>query len=190
MNDDAFFRSVFGIAEPVPSPVFPRKLDQHRFYVQPDYSGAVFRGTTLFVATLAIEEFAPPKLVKKRCGKVELSGRSQAAVRCFSSDICELLHNLDITHLTFRYTHTGQFTKGTMGGVLAKTVLQLTSGVYLDVINTVSVTRWMNRCEPTLPEWDHPKAAVAMSQRRAIEAAAFAAAHDGDPHYSGDNEDE
>lgn len=147
------------------------------------YSGAVVSGNSLVIATIDVLRNGSPKLLWAKSHRIELEGTGQGALCAFSWELRALFRRQRTDTLLLRLAPPRSRFGGSETGAVIRTALQLIDHLMVTVVNTVSVTRWVSRDEPDLPQWSHRSSQLAAAQQRAVEAAGFAARFSGDSRY-------
>lgn len=149
-----------------------------------EYSGAAVSGSSLVIATLRVRRNGSVRLLPDKCDWIPLDGKGQADIQAFWSELSALVRVHSTRALLLRLAPPTSRFGGSEAGAVMRTAVQLVPRLQVDVVNTVSVTTWINREDPPLPQWHHPIERAHSAQRRAVEAAAFAARFDGVRLYS------
>ena len=148
-------------------------------------TGAVVVIPKLFIVTLEVTEFAGLIPCPQQSGSWEYTGRCQKAERSLFEELQCFIAGSGITRVILR---AGALRGRHLAGPPAfkiETMLLLIPGLAVDILSARSKSSWISREDPALPE---PSAASGKKPRhngeqRAIETAAFAALHAGDPRY-------
>jgi hypothetical protein len=143
-----------------------------------EFSGAVVSANALIIATVLAQRNGALRLDHDKCRTLVLESEEQVDIQCFDYQLRGLFREFSISRLTLRLAPPRSRYGGTLTGGIIRTILQLIDDVEVSVIHTSTVSTWLYREKPAVPDWPHRKKTVAGAQCRAVEAAAYAAALD------------
>jgi hypothetical protein len=146
--------------------------------------GAIISGHELYVASV-VAPIGDRGYRLNRSFELSLNVRDQDATAEFAKQLRHIIEQNGLRRLMLRASpDSGKFTASPYAYKI-ETLLQLDPYLDVDIVHTTSVSNWVNRVDPPLPEPETDRLGVRMAklQARAIEAAAFCSAHHEDPRF-------
>lgn len=178
-GDDEFFAALCKqLGRPVPPPTPYRE----RFV-----TAAIISQPALVLATIEDPLLTRRRLVEKRSRMFELIDRSKLSIMALSNELTRFVQKQGIDEIFLRsHSEKGKY-PGKPFNFKIEAALQLVPGLQVTFVNTQSVSAWVQRENPAVPEGDHGlRARWFERQRQAIEAALFVAHNHANPKFFSD----